>query len=230
MIMKLFYSALSITALSILVISCKTIPEENPQKKISAAKIHDQLGMIYLERKDSQRAKQKFLLALDLAPTIPETWYSYAYYLEHTGNIDSARTHYEKALHLAPRRGDVLNNYGTFLCRIGDYQQAINYFLKAAQDQKYMELAAAYENAGLCSLKIPNYKQAKVYFSKALAEDSNRATALMELAQLNFRLSNYQESRKLLYRFLATSTPTIQSLQLERKLDAVKKIKGVHHA
>jgi type IV pilus assembly protein PilF len=172
---------------TILLLGCATQSAENKamaEKKISTAKINTQLGLAYLERKDMERAKQKLLLALDEGPNIPETWYSLAYFLEMTNNIEDAKKHYLKALELAPRRGDTNNNYGTFLCRSGDYANAIHHFIVATKDPTYLETAAAFENAGLCALKIPDKTQAFAYFNKAVAYDPTRSVATAELSRL----------------------------------------------
>jgi len=217
---KIVYGMVLILLLGMMT-ACQTMQDtRDEEKKISAAKINDRLGVVYLERHDMQRAKQKFLLALDQAPHIPETWYSMAYYLESTGNKGQAKKYYLKALTLAPDRGDVLNNYGTYLCRSGDYHGAVTYFLKATQDPKYLDLAAAYENAGLCSLKAPKANNAKMYFDKAIAEDPNRVTAWIELAELNYKQHNYALARRQLHRFLQLSSPTVQTYLLEKKIDA----------
>lgn len=199
--------------------ACQTSssPEEN--KKISAAKINVRLGMAYLERHDIQRAKQKFLLALDLAPDIPETWYTMAYFLESTGNKEQAKTYYLKSVSLAPSRGDALNNYGTFLCRAGDYKNAVAYFVKATKDPKYLEQASAFENAGLCSLKMPDNKIAMAYFKRALEEDPSRQTALIELSELNYRQGDYALARHQLDQYLQLASPSVQSYLLEKKID-----------
>jgi len=204
-----------------LLIACQTIPNTNEgKKKITAAQINARLGMAYFERHDLQRAKQKFLLALDEAPTIPETWYSMAYFLENTGNKAKAKEYYLKAVQLSPGRGDVLNNYGTFLCRTGEYHNAINQFVKATQDPAYLGQAAAYENAGLCALKIPNKNKAGQFFERALSEDPNRSVSLIELAELNFKDHQYKQARTKLNAFLKISQPTMQSFLLEKKIDA----------
>lgn len=213
---------LILTALSVLVSACQTTQTTttvNEDKKITAAKINDQLGIAYLQRNDLQRAKQKFLLALDEAPGIPETWYSMAYFLESTGNQTQAKEHYLKAVALAPTRGDVLNNYGTYLCRNGDYQGAVNNFIKATEDTKYLDQAGAYENAGLCAAKIPNSKSAQIYFDRALAEDPKRPTSLIELAELNFKQGDYDSAKNRLTQFLEISAPTVQSYLLEKNID-----------
>jgi type IV pilus assembly protein PilF len=206
---------------SFMVSACQTIAEnEITVKKVSAAKINDQLGMAYLERRDIQRAKQKFLLALEQAPKLPEAWYSMAYFLEATGNNSEANKHYLKAITLAPNRGDVLNNYGTYLCRIGHNKQAIDYFMKAARDSEYLDIAGAYENAGICSVKYKQNKIAKAYFIKALTEDSERSTSLVELAELYYKEGKYKDAKNNLNRFLKISSPTVQSYQLAQKLES----------
>lgn len=204
---------------SMLVACQSTTAKEEAEKKVTVAKINTRLGLAYLERHDMQRAKQKLLLALEQGPEVPEAWYSMAYLLEATGNKEQAGHYYLKAIHLAPERGDALNNYGTFLCRSGAYQAAVQQFLKAVQDPNYLELAAAYENAGLCSMKIPNANAAMQYFKKALAEDPKRSTSLIELAELNYQQKNYALSRYELDQYLQLAAPNGQSYILEQKLE-----------
>ncbi len=157
---------------------------EDRNRKIHTAKINAQLGIAYLERNDVQRAKQKLLLALDQAPNIPEPWYSMGYFLEATGNTQEAGKYYLKAIQLAPRQGEAKNNYGTYLCRTGRYQASIQQFLLAVQDPNYINPAAAYENAGLCALKIPDKAHARIYFEQALSRDSTRSLSRRKLAEL----------------------------------------------
>lgn len=220
--MRKIAKCLILSSMCVLVTACQTTQPSTTateDKKITAAKINDQLGIAYLQRNDLQRAKQKFLLALDEAPDIPETWYSMAYFLESTGNQAQAKQHYLKAVALAPNRGDVLNNYGTYLCRNGDYQGAVSNFLKATEDAKYLDQAGAYENAGLCAAKIPNAKSAQAYFNKALSEDPKRPTSLIELAEINFKQGDYDAAKNHLTQFLEISAPTVQSYLLEKNID-----------
>jgi type IV pilus assembly protein PilF len=162
----------------------KSTVDNGDQKRIATAKINTQLGMAYLERHEVQRAKQKFLTAMNQAPNIPETWYSMAYFLEVTGDDKVAQKYYQKAITIAPNRGDAHNNYGTFLCRMGNYKGAIQQFMIAIEDPTYLDTASAYENAGLCATKIPDRKQAIAYFKQAIEQDPTRSTSVNELARL----------------------------------------------
>lgn len=162
-----------------------TAKTEEQNQKIKTAKINAQLGIAYLERHNLQRSKQKLLLALEQGPNIPETWYSMGYFLEATGNKDDASIYYQKAISIAPTRGDAQNNYGTFLCRNGEYNESIKHFLLAVKDPAYLDPADAYENAGLCALKIPDKTAAANYFAQAVRHDPARTVSERKLRELN---------------------------------------------
>jgi type IV pilus assembly protein PilF len=156
---------------------CTSVPEQNK----TSAGFNVQLGVAYMEQGQMERAKQKLLLALKQAPTWPPALDAMALYAEKTGDIDAAKQYYLRSLAIAPNDGSVQNNYGAFLCRTGHLQEAETYFLRAAQDKTYLSTAEAYENAGLCALKIPNRKKAIFYFEKALLHSPGRAKTIQEL-------------------------------------------------
>lgn len=189
------------------------------QTRINTAKINAQLGLAYLEQKNVQRAKQKLLLALRQNPDIPETWYSMAYFLEATGNMDEARKYYLKSVEIAPERGDAQNNYGTFLCRSGRYQESIKHFMLAAKAPEYLDPAAAYENAGLCSMEMKSYKQAAVYFNQALLKDPARTLSLLKLAEVDIKLGKYKDAREMLRQYSYVSPPTPESARLIQEVE-----------
>jgi len=191
---------------------------EDENRNISTAKINTQLGMTYLENHNISRAKQKLLLALDEAPNIPDTWYSMGYFLEVTGDKAEANKYYLKALDIAPKRGDVQNNYGTYLCRSGRYQESIQHFELAARDIHYIDTAAAYENAAICAMKIPDKKLARQFFQKALGSDPGRSNVYLGLAELDFQTGQLMKAKRNLETFLSLSAPTTESLSLSHKL------------
>ncbi|MES2217513.1 MAG: type IV pilus biogenesis/stability protein PilW [Pseudomonadota bacterium] len=196
--------------------SSNTKPPETKQTK--SAILNTQLGITYLQHQQVQLAKQKLLLALQEDPNIPETWYAMAFYLEVTGDNTQANQYYLKALALAPKNGEAHNNYGTYLCRTGNYQAAISQFMVAVQDSDYLDTASAYENAGLCSLKIPNRKMAANYFKQALGHDPNLPTSLIELTQFEYDQKNYASAKEHLREFLTIAPPTEQSRFLSAEL------------
>lgn len=168
------------------------VKREDPRTK--AASYNTQLGLAYLDQGNIKRAKKKLLLALSQAPNSPEVNGSMAYYLETTGELNKADAYYKKAIKLAPNSGAQLNNYGAYLCRRGLYLEANHRFEQAAKDPRYLNTAAAYENAGLCSMAIPDIKKAKNYFDKALMQDPKRIQSLQQLVVISQRLKNSRQA------------------------------------
>jgi type IV pilus assembly protein PilF len=193
--------------------------EADHERLMKTAKINSQLGIAYLEKGNIQRSKQKLLLALRQAPTIPEPWYSMGYFYEATGNKQEASIHYLKALEIAPTRGDAQNNYGTFLCRSGEYEKSIQHFLLATKDPGYLDVASAYENAGSCAMRIPDRELAKEYFEQALLQDSARQTSLYKLAEMNYDDGDYTAAKEKIKEFSVVTTPTMESMALSLKID-----------
>ncbi len=153
-------------------------------KIITAANANIQLGMNYLTTNQPQMAQQKLLAAIRIAPDYAPSWYTMAYYLEVTGQLAQANNDYLIAIRLAPKSGDSLNNYGTFLCHTGKAKASLLYFIKAAQDPDYLDSAGAFENAGLCAELIPDNTLAIKYFKVALQRDPNLVRSEVQLRKL----------------------------------------------
>jgi type IV pilus assembly protein PilF len=211
--MKFFCYAL-LSSLLLVLTACSTntmapVSEANTRTAAAtalnptAANYNVQLGVGYLQQGDVQRAKQKLLLALDQAPTWAPAQDAMAYYLENTGDDQGAEKYHQRALDLDPKSGAVQNNYGTFLCRTGHYQAAVQHFILATQDPQYLNTAEAYENAGLCARKIPDDVNAAVYLQKAIQQDPRRANAYLELAQISFNQNNYSVAQQYLDHYAA---------------------------
>ena len=195
---KLLFSLLILTA--ILLQSCQhnDFKEEevsNPKTNLSKAATYNvQLGLGYLKQGDRPRAKRKLLTAIKQAPNSPDVNSAMAYYFEQSNEMEKAKKYYLKAIDLSSSSGAQLNNYGTFLCRIGDYTHAEPYFLKAVKDEQYIHTSGAYENAGLCALEVPDVAKAKQYFTLALNHDPSRRESLLELVKLAQKKGNAAEA------------------------------------
>ena len=181
----------------------KDEPVTKKYNREEAASYNSQLGIAYLKQGNRPRAKRKLLLALEQAPDSPNVNASMAYFMEKIGEMDDAQRYYEKAMSLSGENGPQLNNYGTFLCRRGDYQQAERYFLKAVKDIQYENSAGAYENAGLCAMVIPDYSKATKYFNKALEQDPSRRQSLYELVNIEMKLDHSSEALTYLEKYPA---------------------------
>jgi len=161
-----------------------------------AAILNAKLGLAYLSKGYYSASKERILSALRDDPHVAVSWYSMAFYLEKTGDANTANTYYKKAISVEPHSGDAKNNYGTFLCRAGKYQAAIQYFLAAAKEPSYLDDAGAYENAGACAMLIPDNKLAMHYFKLALENNPGEYFSLLSMARLSHLAGNDVAAKK----------------------------------
>lgn len=164
----MIYKIFTTIFLGLFLTNCSTQQSPTNINPTLSARLNVHLGLSYLQTGNISRAKQKLLTALKQAPQLAEVQQAMGYFLITINEPDLARPYYEKALKIAPKQGEVQNNHGIFLCKTGHYQESINHFKMAIQDPNYLHSASAYQNAGMCALKIPDKKQASQYFKKAL--------------------------------------------------------------
>ena len=88
----------------------------------------------------------------------------------------------------------------------------------ASNDINYVDTSSAYENAGLCAMKIPNKRLAEFYFNKTLQTDPDRTSVLIDLALLKYQNKEYPKSKYYLEQFLMRAEPTKDSRYLSEKL------------
>lgn len=132
---------------------------------IAAARIA--LGLAYLAQGDNVRAKQNIDRALEVMPDSLSAQLALTYYYEKVGEIDKTKRAFATALKRHPHSGDLLNNYGAFLCRQHQYADSLYYFDQALVTPNYLDLAATYENAALCAWQGNIDSKAQHYFIQA---------------------------------------------------------------
>lgn len=185
-----------------------------------AALLNVEMGEAYLAQGQISRAKQKFVHALELKPKLPEAHSSIGYFYEKVGDLSEAEHHYKQAISYASgSKGRFYNNYGTFLCRQSRFKEADKAFNNAIKDKQYIDTAAVYENAGLCSLKEANIEKAQFYFSTAVRRDPRRSVASLELASIEADRNNYAVAKEYLDNFKVSSEPNPRSLLLGIKVN-----------
>lgn len=171
---------------SLSLVGCVSVTEGPPKIEsdpIAMSESRIELGLGYMGQGNMVRARENLELAIRHAPSYYRARLSMAHYYEQVGEVDEARSTYRKALSLDSRNGNVLNNYGTFLCKQGEYEQADKYFNRAIDQPYYYLVSASYENAAFCAFKAGNTDQAKYYFSRAIDHDPNRVKSILQLSK-----------------------------------------------
>jgi type IV pilus assembly protein PilF len=186
------------------------------------ARIHTELASAYFERGNMGVALEELRIAIGADPN-----YAPAYNVLGLVHMDLrengvAQQHFERGLRLAPNDPDINNNYGWFLCQTGREGQSIAYFLAALKNPLYNTPARSYVNAGLCSMKGNNERDAIDYFERALRSEPDNPQALLNLALVQYKRGQLEVARGLVGRLNKVIDPTAESLwlalRIERKL------------
>ncbi|MFA6409820.1 MAG: type IV pilus biogenesis/stability protein PilW [Gammaproteobacteria bacterium] len=166
------------------IVACSNVQSNTPNNM--AADSNVKLGLTYLKAGESDLAKKKLLLALEENPQSSLANDAMGYFLESVGDKKAAESYYQNAIVLSNpnEKGASFNNYGTYLFRSGRAKEALKYFRLAIADPKYLQVAAAYENAGFAALALSDKNLARSYFSKSLQYDPKRIKAKQALRKL----------------------------------------------
>ncbi|MCQ9052701.1 type IV pilus biogenesis/stability protein PilW [Vibrio diabolicus] len=205
-------------------VGCVTVKEDgSPVVKadpVAMAESRIALGLGYLEGGNMIRAHDNLQQALTHAPQYYRAQLSMAHYYETVGEDAKAEQMYKRSLRQHTKNGNVLNNYGTFLCKRGDFEKADQMFNRAIEQPYYYLIPASYENAAFCALKSQDKDKAKYYFARAIDHDPHRPKSILQLAKLEIDSGNYTEARIRLMRFnqmYGVKKPSLQlMIQLER--------------
>lgn len=187
---------LSLTAL--LLSGCVTVTDGEPETPIDPQQMAEsriKLGLGYLENGNMLKARENLEMAIKYAPNYYRSRIAMAHYQERVGENEKAESNYKIALRKSPKNGNVLNNYGAFLCKQGEFDKADQYFHRAIDQPYYFLLSASYENAGLCALKAQRHAQAESYFVKALDHEPTRPRSLLQLSKLMIDKEDYTQAR-----------------------------------
>lgn len=178
------------------------------------ASSYTQLGIGYLQKGRLDLATLNLEKALDENSRSADTNHYYALLQERLGDDAKAGKHFRRARELAPRDSDLLNNYGSFLCRTGQYAEAEAAFLAAIGDPLYKTPEFAYTNAGICVRKAGNNGQAEAYFRQALEKNHRFSEALYQMSKLNYEKADYAKAEAFLYRYNENAPATAETLLL----------------
>jgi type IV pilus assembly protein PilF len=186
--------------------------------KEAAAKNRVSLGLTYLSNGNFSQAKANLDKALNFAPKSADAHFAMAYYYQQVDELILAEEYYLQALKFAPENPNIINSYGAFLCELGRYEKAKSYLLKAATSKRYISVAETYENLAICAVDQGKIDEAIGFLDLALNHQPTRSKSLYFLAQLKKEQGNYDEAKKLLWKYDRVSRFSPESLWLSYEI------------
>lgn len=194
---------------------------DNTIDKSKAAQARLALGMAYFREGDMQAARVNLERAVRYAPADYRTQLGMALYQQNIGENDSADSRFNQALVLAPDNGDVLNNYGAFLCSLGQYELAQSYFDKAIKLKNSEKIADSLENSGYCLLKAGQSERAILTLGRALKQDPQKGARLLKTATEYYQRDQRAEAMALLNGYQDALPASAESLWMQIQFAAL---------
>jgi type IV pilus assembly protein PilF len=184
-----------------------------------AAKTNMELGIEYMKRGDFSISLERMRRAISIDPNYADAHGMLAVLYERLGQTKEAHEHYEQALQLEVYNSVIQNNYGSFLCKQGQTEQANRAFLIALSNPIYEQPEQPATNAAVCSLRNKNYVQAEQYLRYVLSRlNPDYSPAIYQMAVLHFETKRYNIAEDYLLRYLKNQPHTPQTLWLGIKI------------
>jgi type IV pilus assembly protein PilF len=222
-------------ALVVLVIflgGCTTNSNMAKPQPERAAEINLELGVEHLRKGNLQQAKDKIDRAVEQNPRFGRAQLVAGMLYNRLGDENKAESHFERAVSLEPKNPEFKNNYAVFLCQHNKFERGRKVALEAAADPLYQTPEVAFLNAGNCALSAGDLKVAEDNFRRSLDTRPRFGEALFQMADLEYRQTEYMSARAFLQRYLEvgrTSPATLWlGVRIERGLG--NKAQAQHYA
>jgi len=176
------------------------------------AELHTSLAAQYYQRGNFAVALEETRLAEKDDPNYHQAYNVRALIFMELREDGQARAAFERALAIAPRDSDVLNNYGWFLCLRGERDRGMEYFARVLADSLYNTPEKALLNAGVCSRMAGKNAEAEDYLRRAVTFRPDLAGALYSLAEILFEKGNLKDAEIYLNRYMRLGEPTLSAL------------------
>lgn len=218
-------SVLLLGLLGVLVAGCvsQQQQERDVENQKARALAHTDLGAVYYQQRQYKIALEEFTEASRIDPSFAFAYNGLGLVHSALGENDKADANFRKAIQLEPNNSESHNNYGGFLCAQGRYDESIKEFLAAVKNPLYTTPAAAYANAGICSIRKKDTVNGEIYLKQALQKDPLFNSAAYQLANLQFARKDAPAAKQTLQNAMLTNpSPEMLwlAIQIERALGA----------
>jgi len=194
-------------------------PRMDEQTRRNNSDVLVELGQRYYARGEYEIALEKLRSALSIDPTSASGHTVIAILYETINDGERAAEHYRKSVQYGGRSGDILNNYGSWLCRQRRFDDADAHFRRALADPFYKSPESALANAGTCALAAGKFDVAENYLRQVLTARPEDEQALIGMAEVAWRKDDFLNARAFLQRAESRTPLSRSALQLGAQIE-----------
>ena len=192
-----------------------------------AARDRLELAGLYLSRGQNEVALDAVRRALLAKPDMPEAYNLRGLIYGAMGDPQQAEDSFKRARQLAPREGDIMHNYGWFLCQQKRYADADVQFGGALTQPQYREAVRTLLAQGVCQARAGRWADAEDSLSRSYQLDSANPITAYNLSEVLMQRGELTRARFYIARI--NSQPELSSAQslwlatrIERRLGNVQ--------
>lgn len=185
-----------------------------PRDTRTRAKLHVELGSLYLQEGQLAVALEELLIAISIDPDYAKAYNTRGLAHYYIKEMELAERDFQRALSLEPNDPEVHNNYGWFLCQIGREKEGIAFFQRAIRNPLYATPDKAYLNAGACYTRLGNLAQAEDFVQHSLRIHPDNPAGLLQLAEISYRRGDFALARQQMQSVLSPAEPGADALWL----------------
>jgi type IV pilus assembly protein PilF len=183
------------------------------------ARLHTELASLYFGHRNMAVALEELRIAAAADPTYAPAHTMFGLVYMELRENKLAEQSFQNGLRLAPQDSDLNHAYGWFLCNTGREADSIRFFITALRNPLYATPWRTHAAAGVCSMRAGKVSDAEQFFERALRDEPDEPSSLLQLGQIRYQQSRYEDARKLVARFNRLGEPTAESLWLALRIE-----------
>ena len=162
---------------------------------LKRARIRLDLAGAYFAEGQVATALDEVKLALAASPDLPQALNLRGLIYAQMGEEQLAEDSFKRALHVAPNDGDVMHNYGWFLCERRRYTEADALFQRALGTPQYRTPSRTLLVQGVCEARNGELELAEGTLKRAYELDAGNPATAMNLADVLYRRGEFERAR-----------------------------------
>ncbi|KZY72939.1 hypothetical protein A3742_01525 [Oleiphilus sp. HI0071] len=166
----------------------------NADPEVAIARYVD-LGFEYIKREDFTRARKHLDRALELDEDNPAANSALGLIFSRQGEYKLAEESFETALSSDPTYTRGRTYYGALLFSQQRFEEALEQFVRAAEDTTYNARSQVYTNIALCHLRLGSTSKAEYAYERSLQLDRFNAGSLAGITEVLLKLNEYKRAQ-----------------------------------
>jgi type IV pilus assembly protein PilF len=159
------------------------------------ARVRMELAAGYYGRGQMTTALDQVKLAILADPKLAEAYNMRGLIYSNLGDDKLAEESFTRALQLAPRDADSMQNFGYFLCQRRRYPEATAMFDQALAVPRYRDSARTWLTKGVCQAFAGQLAESEASLVRAYEIEPSNPSVAVNLAEVLFKRGDYERAR-----------------------------------